>query len=78
MAATVKRGMDAVLDDMALHSGLVAQRLGETSLLLDDADVLVSIGGQRVSVGSSLTIEIWARTLARLEAVRDLADRTAV
>lgn len=71
VAATVKRGMDEVLDDMALHSGLVAQRLDETSLLLDDADVFVSVSGQRVSVGSSLTIDIWARTLARLEAVRD-------
>jgi len=71
VAATMKRGMDDVLDDMALHSGLVAQRLDETSLLLDDTDVFVSISGQRVSVGSSLTIEIWARTLARLEVVRD-------
>lgn len=72
IAATVQRRMDEALDDMVLRSGLLAQRLGETALLLHGADVFVGVTGKRVPVGSSLTIEIWARTLARLEAVRDL------
>lgn len=68
---SVRLRLDAVLDDLALHSGLVAQRLDESHLLLDDRDVFVSIRGRRIPIGSSLGFEIWARTLARLEAVRD-------
>jgi ATPase family associated with various cellular activities (AAA) len=71
IAATIIRPMDDVLDDIALRAGLVAQRLDATQLLLDGPDVFVSIRGRKVPVGSSLTIEIWAQSIARLEAVRD-------
>lgn len=71
IATTIARGMDDVLDDMALKGEMIAQRLDSTNLLLDDGDVIVNIRGRRVPVGSSLTIDIWAGSLARLESVRD-------
>jgi hypothetical protein len=71
VSATIRRGMDEVMDDLALRGGRVAQRPSATHLLLDDGDVFVSVHGRKVPVGSSLTFEIWAGTLSRLESVRD-------
>lgn len=68
---TIIRPMDDVLDDFALRGELVAQRLDATHLLLDGEGVFVSIRGRKVAIGSSLTVEIWAQSIARLEAVRD-------
>jgi SpoVK/Ycf46/Vps4 family AAA+-type ATPase len=64
--------LDEVLDDMALRSGLTAQRVDAIHLLLDDRDAFASIRGKQVSGTSSLTIEIWARTRVRLESLREL------
>jgi energy-coupling factor transporter ATP-binding protein EcfA2 len=68
---SVRRGLDELLDDIALHSGFTAQRLDGAHLLLDDRDAFVSIRGRCIPIGSSLTFDIWARTPARLEAVRE-------
>jgi ATPase family associated with various cellular activities (AAA) len=70
IATSVQSDLDDVLDNMALRSGLTAQRLDSKRLLLDERDVFVSVSGRQVPVGSSLTIDIWARTLVRLDAVR--------
>jgi hypothetical protein len=69
--SSVQRRLETVLDQMALRSGLTAQRLDGERLLLDSAAVLVSIRGKQAPTLSSLTIDIWARSLADLEAVRD-------
>jgi hypothetical protein len=69
---SVRGRLDDVLDDMALRSGLVAQRVDATHLLLDDRDAFVSIRGKQVPGTSSLTIDIWARTRARLDSLREL------
>ena len=43
----VRRPLDEVFDDLALHSDLVAQRMDSTSLLLDGPGVFISVEGNR-------------------------------
>jgi hypothetical protein len=43
----VRRPLDEVFDDLALHSDLVAQRMDNTSLLLDGPGVFISVEGNR-------------------------------
>src|SRR5579859_3522965 len=38
----VRRPLDEVFDDLALHADLIAQRMGSTSLLLDGPGVFIS------------------------------------
>jgi hypothetical protein len=66
----VRRPVEEVFDDLALHSDLVAQRLDGTSLLLDGPGVFVSADGRRKIDYSSCTFQIWAENMARLVAVR--------
>jgi hypothetical protein len=66
----VRRPLEELFDDLALHTDLVAQRLDGTSLLLDGPDVFVSASGRRKIDYGSCTFEIWAENLARLNAVR--------
>ncbi len=56
----VRRPLEELFDDLALHTGLAAQRLHGTSLLLDGPGVFVSAGGRRKIDYGSCTFEIWA------------------
>jgi hypothetical protein len=67
----VRRMLEELFDDLALHSGLAAQRLDGTSLLLDGPGVFVSASGRRKIDYGSCTFDIWADSLARLNAVRE-------
>jgi hypothetical protein len=58
-----------VFDDLALNSGLAAQRLGTGNLLLDGDGVFVSAEGYRKTGYCSCTFEVWA-------ASKELADQT--
>jgi ATPase family associated with various cellular activities (AAA) len=66
----VRRPLEELFDDLALHTGLAAQRLDATSLLLDGPGVFVSATGRRKMDYGSCTFEIWAESLARLNTVR--------
>ena len=68
----VRRPIDELFDDLALNSGLVAQRLNAASLLLDGSGVFVSVRGRRKIDYSSCTFEMWADSPARLVAARSL------
>ncbi len=43
----VRRPLEELFDDLALHTDLVAQRLDDTSLLLDGPGVFVNVSGRR-------------------------------
>ena len=66
----VRRPLEELFDDLALHTDLAAQRLDGTSLLLDGPGVFVSASGRRKIDYGSCTFEIWAESMARLDAVR--------
>jgi hypothetical protein len=66
----VRRPLEELFDDLALHADFAAQRLGATSLLLDGSGVFVSASGRRKMDYGSCTFEIWADTLERLQMVR--------
>jgi len=66
----VRRPLDEVFDDLALHADLVAQRLDSTSLLLDGPGVFVSVAGNRKIDYGSCTFHIWAENMNRLDQVR--------
>ena len=54
--------MVELFDDLALHSGLAAQRFDTGSLLLDGPGVLVNLRGRRNSQHTSCTFTLWADT----------------
>jgi hypothetical protein len=66
----VRRELDELLDDLALRSGYLAQRLDGNSLLLDGPGMFVSIHGRRKTDYISGAIDLWSESLERLEAVR--------
>jgi ATPase family associated with various cellular activities (AAA) len=66
----VRRPLDEVFDDLALHTDLVAQRIDSTSLLLDGPGVFVNVEGNRKIDYGSCTFHIWAESVNRLEQVR--------
>jgi ATPase family associated with various cellular activities (AAA) len=66
----VRRSLEDLFDDLALNTDLVAQRVDSTSLLLDGPGVFGSADGRRKMDYGSCTFQIWAESLARLEAVR--------
>jgi hypothetical protein len=66
----VRRPLDEVFDDLALHADLVAQRMDSTSLLLDGPGVFVNVEGNRKIDYGSCTFHIWADNINRLEQVR--------
>jgi hypothetical protein len=73
----VRRPLVELLDDLALHSNFVAQRLSETSLLLDGPGVFVATKALRKIDYSSLVFDIWADSLHRLNVTRDALLRIA-
>lgn len=66
----VRRPLESLFDDLALRSGLVAQRLDTASLLLEGPGALVSAEGRRKPGYSSGRFDIWAESLDRLAEVR--------
>src|SRR6202453_2610016 len=67
----VCRPLEELFDDLALHTGLAAQRLDGTSLLLDGPGVFVSASGRRKIDYGSCTFEILAENVGHLNAVRE-------
>lgn len=70
LRAAVRRSLEDVFDDLALRSGLIAQRLDESTLLLDGAGVFVRARGARKTNYSSCIFDLWVESLDRLEEVR--------
>jgi hypothetical protein len=66
----VRRPLEELFDDLALHSGLAAQRLDTASLLLDGPGVFVEADGRRKPGYCSGRLDIWAESLERLDEVR--------
>jgi len=66
----VRRPLDEVFDDLALHAGLVAQRTDSTSLLLDGPGIFISVEGNRKIDYGSYTFHIWAESMNRLDQAR--------
>ena len=66
----VRRPLEELFDDLALHTNFAAHRLNATSLLLDGPGAFVSASGRRKIDYGSCTFEIWADSLERLQAVR--------
>jgi hypothetical protein len=66
----VRRPLEELFDDLALHTGLAAQRLDTASLLLDGPGVFINAEGRRKTGYSSGRFDIWAESIERLDAVR--------
>jgi hypothetical protein len=66
-----RRPIDELFDDLALHMSMTVHRMDATSLLLDAPGVFVSARGRRKMDYGSLTFNIWADTVERLEGTRD-------
>jgi hypothetical protein len=66
----VRRPLDEVFDDLALHTDLLAQRMDSTSLLLDGPGVFISVEGSRKIDYGSCTFHIWADGMDRFNQVR--------
>lgn len=70
-----RRSLEGVFDDLALKSGLTAQRLNAGSLLLDGDGVFVQAEGRRKANYCSCVFNIWSRTVERAEAMRAMMFR---
>lgn len=66
-----RRPLESVFDDLALKSGLTAQRLYAGSLLLDGEGVFVQAEGRRKAGYCTCALNIWASSIERAEQVRD-------
>jgi len=66
----VRRKLEETFDDLALESGLAAQRLDRGDLLLDGEGVFVQAEGREKSGYCACTFKIWAATRERADAVR--------
>jgi hypothetical protein len=66
-----RRKLEEAFDDLALKSGLAAQRLDRGELLLDGEGVFVQAEGREKSGYCACTFKIWAATRERAEGVRD-------
>lgn len=65
-----RRPLEGVFDDLALKSGLTAQRLNSGSLLLDGDGVFVQAEGRRKADYCSCVFYIWSTSIERAEEVR--------
>ena len=68
----VRRTRDDVFDNLALHSGLLAQRLDSSLLILDGEQVFVRATARQKTGYTSGTLEIWATNPEELEKSRGL------
>lgn len=72
----VGRRLEETFDDLALDSGLTAQRLDQGSLLLEGPGVFVDAEGWEKSGYCTCTFRVWAATRERAEEVRERLLRT--
>ena len=70
LRCTARATLEALFDDLALGSGLIAQRLKMGHLVLDGPGVFASVWGAKKSGYCSVTGEIWADSKARAEDLR--------
>jgi hypothetical protein len=70
-----RRKLEQVFDDLALDAGMTAQRLTAGQLLMDGAGVFVQAEGTQKGGYCSCVFNIWAESIARVEAVRDALFR---
>jgi hypothetical protein len=68
---SVRRKLDDTFDDLALGTGLKAQRLDRGALLLDGEGVFVHADGMEKSSYCACTFKIWAATRERAEQTRE-------
>jgi hypothetical protein len=59
-----------VFDDLAVHSGLSAQRIDEDTLVLDGSGIFIYASGYSKGESCSCNFEIWTTTVPRVEEVR--------
>jgi len=67
---SVKRKLEDVFDDLALRTGLLAQRLNRSFMLLDGPGVFVQCDGWRKAGYCSCTFNVWANTVQRADEIR--------
>ncbi len=65
----VRRPLEELFDDLALHAAPRAQRLEEGAVVIEGDGFLASATGRRKTNYSSGTVLVWARDLARLREV---------
>jgi hypothetical protein len=65
-----RRKVEAVFDDLAVHSGLSAQRIDEDTLVLDGSGIFIYASGYSKGEYCSCNFEIWTTTVPRVEEVR--------
>lgn len=65
----VRRPLEEVFDDLALHAAPRAQRLEEGAVVIEGDGFLASATGRRKTDYSSGSIRVWARDLVRLREV---------
>ncbi len=65
----VRRPLEEVFDDLALHAGPRAQRLEAGAVIFEGEGFFASAKGRRKTNYSSGTIDVWARDLVRLREV---------
>ncbi len=66
-----QRKLEELFDDLALHSGLSACRLGAGSLLLEGPGIFISAEGWRTGMFVSCGFNIWTDSMARIEETRE-------
>lgn len=72
----VRRSVEATFDDLALNSGLAAQRLNRGTLLLEGAGLFVHADGRQKAGYCSCTFNLWADTKERAQVARDTLLQT--
>jgi len=65
----VRRPLEEVFDDLALHAAPRAQRLEEGAVVIEGDGFLASATGRRKTDYSSGSVRVWARDLVRLREV---------
>ena len=66
-----RRPLEELFDDLALHSGLSASRLGVATLLLEGPGIFINAEGWRTAAFSSCGFSFWADSAARADECRD-------
>jgi hypothetical protein len=70
LRCTARATLQSLFDDLALATGLAAQRLNTGHIIFDGPGVFASVFGAKKSGYCSVTGEIWADSKARAEEVR--------
>jgi ATPase family associated with various cellular activities (AAA) len=72
----VRRSVEATFDDLALNSGLAAQRLDRGTLLLESTGLFVHADGRQKAGYCSCTFNVWADSKERAQAARSTLLQT--